>query len=214
MRRWFGLLILGAAVSVAGVAGAQTDVAASVYGAFTGTSNGNGVTQSPSNAAGALLEVRHIKNPLVGFEATYAYNRANQTYMSDTVVSCGLPCGNTGSSASTHVPADAHEITADWVASFGILNVRPFVLAGGGLLLNIPSAGESTGGNTTTPTKTQTQGVLVYGGGVDYGVLPHLGLRFQYRGNVYKAAQLSTAFSSSGEFIHTAEPMIGAYFKF
>jgi opacity protein-like surface antigen len=100
------------------------------------------------------------------------------------------------------------------VASFKLLNLRPFVLAGGGLLLNVPSSSASTGGNTSTPTQTQTKGVLVYGGGLDYGVLPHLGLRFQYRGNVYKAAQLSTAFSSSGQFVHTAEPMIGAYFRF
>ena len=213
MRRGWGLLVLCAAVFV-GVARAQTDVSASVYGAFSGKTDGNGVTQSPSNAAGALFEVRHIKNPLVGFEATYAFNRANQSYTSDSAVSCGLPCGNISTFASTHIPANAHEVTADWVASFGVLNLRPFVLAGGGLLLNVPSAGESTGGNTTTSTQTQTKGTLVYGGGLDYGVLPHLGLRFQYRGNVYKATQLSTVFSSSGQFVHTAEPMIGAYFKF
>jgi opacity protein-like surface antigen len=214
MSRWLGVVVLCSVLSLAGFARAQTDVSASVYGAFTGTTDGNGVTQSPSDAAGVLFEVRHIKNPLVGFEATYAYNRANQSYTTDNVVTCGFPCGNTGSKLSTHIPADAHEITADWVASFKLLNLRPFVLAGGGLLLNVPSSSASTGGNTTTPTQTQTKGVLVYGGGLDYGVLPHLGLRFQYRGNVYKAAQLTTAFSSSGQFVHTAEPMIGAYFRF
>ena len=214
MLKGLGLFVLSAAVVLPGTARAQTDVAASVYGAFTGTSDGNGVTQSPSNAAGALLEVRHIKNPLVGYEATYAFNRANQTYTSDTVVSCGIPCGNIGFSASTHVPSNAHEVTADWVVSFHLLNLQPFLLAGGGVLLTVPSASQSIGGNTTTQTQTQTKGVIVYGGGLDYGVLPHLGLRFQYRGNLYKAAQLSTAFSSSGQFIHTAEPMIGAYFRF
>ena len=74
------LLLFSAAVSLASVVRAQTDVSASVYGVFTGISDGNTVTQSPSNAAGALFEVRHIKNPLVGFETTYAFNRANQTY--------------------------------------------------------------------------------------------------------------------------------------
>ncbi|MBB5061366.1 opacity protein-like surface antigen [Granulicella aggregans] len=198
---------------LASVARAQTDVSASVYGAFSGTSDGNGVMQSPANAAGGLIEVRHISNPLVGFEGTYAFNRANQSYAERTPGICGLPCG-VGSTLSTHVPANAHEVTADWIVSFKFLNVRPFVLAGGGVLLNVPSAGESTGGTTTAQTQTQTKGVLVYGGGVDYGLLPHLGLRFQYRGNVYKAPQLTTAFSSSGQFVHTAEPMIGAYFRF
>ncbi|MBB5060169.1 opacity protein-like surface antigen [Granulicella aggregans] len=214
MRKGLMLLVLGAVVSTAGVARAQTDVTASVYGAFTAKSDGNGVTQSPSNAAGALFEVRHIKNPLVGFEATYAFNRANQSYTSDSLVTCGAPCGNIGYRFSTHVPGNAHEITADWLASFKLLNLRPFVLAGGGVLLNVPSASVSTGGNETTSTQTQAKGVLVYGGGLDYGVLPHLGLRFQYRGNVYKAAQLAKGFSSSGQFVHTAEPVIGAYFRF
>jgi opacity protein-like surface antigen len=172
------------------------------------------VIQSPSNAAGVLFEVRHIKNPLVGYEATYAYNRDNQSYTNTTAVPCGLPCGNAAIYPTTHIPANAHEITGDWIVSLKLLNVRPFLLAGGGLLLNVPTTAESTGGNNTTQTQTQTKGVFVYGGGLDYGVLPHLGLRLQYRGNLYEAAQLSKAFSSSGQFVHTAEPMLGAYFKF
>ncbi len=194
-------------------ANAQTDVAASVYGAFNGTTNGNGVTQSPSNSAGALIELRHISNPLMGFEATYAFNRGDQTYTSNTTVTCGLPCG-TGTPATVKVPANAHEITADYIVSLKILNVRPFVLAGGGVLLNVPSSGTATSSTTSTVTVTQTQGVFVYGGGLDYGVLPHLGLRAQYRGNLYKAPQLATAFSSTNAFTNTAEPMIGAYLRF
>ena len=65
------LLLVGAA-GLAGLgntaAFAQTDVAGSIYGAFNGTTNGDGTTQSPANAAGALLEVRHISNPLIGYE--------------------------------------------------------------------------------------------------------------------------------------------------
>jgi hypothetical protein len=58
-----------------------------------------------------------------------------------------------------------------------------------------------------------TKGVLVYGGGLDWGLLPHLGLRFQYRGNVYSAPALTTVFTSSGAFVHTAEPVVGIYLK-
>src|SRR5450631_2743973 len=67
---------------------AKTDVAVSIYGAFTGTTTGNGVAQSPSNAAGGMIEVRHIANPLVGFEGTYYFNRANQRYSEGAT--CGL----------------------------------------------------------------------------------------------------------------------------
>ncbi len=63
-------------------------------------------------------------------------------------------------------------------------------------------------------TTSSNEPVYVYGAGLDFRLVPHLGLRFQYRGNVYKAPEITTAFGSNGAFTHTAEPMIGAYFKF
>jgi len=66
MRQAF--LLIGLAALGSAAAYAQTDVAASLYGAFTGTATGNGVVQSPSNSAGGLLEVRHISRLWVGYE--------------------------------------------------------------------------------------------------------------------------------------------------
>ena len=185
-------------------AAAQPDVAASVYGAFSEKTTGNNVIQSPSNAAGVLFEVRDIKNPLVGFEGTYAYNRADQNY-----ANVSIACPATDPSCSgiyAFVPNNAHEITGDWIVSVKVANLRPFALAGGGLIFNEPG---SQAANTTSATK----GVFVYGGGLDWGLLPHIGLRFQYRGNVYSAPALTTVFTSSGAFVHTAEPVVGIYFK-
>lgn len=179
---------------------AQTDIAASIYGAFSGTTNGNGVQQSPSNSAGGLFELRHISNPLVGYEATYSYNRANQVYSA-----CCTP--NDVIVRPAAVSANAHEVTGDWIVSLHAANLRPFALAGVGVLLNQPVSGQA---GTTSSDKA----VFVYGAGLDWGLLPHLGLRFQYRGNVYKAPDVTTAFSSTGAFTHTAEPMIGAYLRF
>lgn len=174
---------------------AQTDIAASVYGAFNQSTNGNTTSQSPSNQAGVLLELRHISNPLVGYEVTYAYNRANERYQ--------LLNAPTFQS----VKANAHEATADWVVSLKMLNLRPFALAGAGLLFIDPASGQS---NTTSDTK----GVFVYGAGVDWTVLPHIGIRLQYRGNLYKAPDLAKAFSSTDRFTHTAEPMAGVFLRF
>jgi hypothetical protein len=181
---------------------AQTSIGLSLYGAFSGTTTGNGVQQSPSNSAGGMFELRHISNPLVGWDATYSYNRANQSY--HTACSPGVTCVPTTPAA---VRADAHEITGDWLVSLHVANLRPFALAGVGLLLNQPATGQTGTTNSSKP-------VLVYGAGLDWGLLPHLGLRFQYRGNLYKAPDLTTAFSSTNAFTHTAEPMIGAYFSF
>ena len=106
-------------------------------------------------------------------------------------------------------------------------------MLGIGLLLNVPADSQATvtttspcsqtqcpspGGPTTTfstdPTSTSTEAVYVYGAGFDWGLLPHLGLRFQYRGNLYQSPNVAKLFSSTNTFTHTAEPMIGAYFNF
>ena len=201
LKRIFLFLLIASTASAA-AGRAQTSVALSVYGAFNGTTTGNGVQQSPSNSAGGLIEFRHISNPILGWEATYSYNEANQNYRNY----CGLGVTCVPSTPAS-VSAEAHEVTADWVPSIHISNLRPFGVLGLGLLLNEPASGQ---GNTTT----STQAVYVYGAGLDWGLLPHLGLRFQYRGNLYKAPDVTKLYTSTNAFTHTAEPMIGAYFSF
>jgi opacity protein-like surface antigen len=191
-----------------GSAQAQTDVAVNLYGAFNGTTNANGTIQSPSNSAGGLIELRHISNPLAGFEATYSYNRNNQSYSSGIATgTCPVgvtpPCGP----LPTSVKANAHEVSGDWLVSLHVANFRPFALAGVGVLFNQPASGQA---NTTSSTKP----VFLYGAGLDWGLLPHIGLRLQYRGNLYKAPDLTQLYTSTDAFTHTAEPMIGAYFQF
>ena len=80
-QSFFGaLLIAGLVVMTGVVCQAQTSVALGVYGAFNGTTSGDGTQQSPANQAGGLFEFRQIKNPLVGYEATYSYNRGDQGF--------------------------------------------------------------------------------------------------------------------------------------
>lgn len=178
---------------------AQTDVGLSVYGAFTGTTSANGATQSPANSAGGIVELRHLANPILGFEGTYSFNRANQAY------TCGVSCGNISEAT---VKADAHEVTVDWVPSVKVLGVRPFGVLGVGALFHVPQSSD-----TSVPTKTDTKAVYVYGAGLDWPVIPHFGLRLQYRGNLYKAPDVTGLFTSLDKFTHTAEPMIGVYFR-
>ena len=58
---------------------AQTDIALSLYGAFSGATNGNGVQESPSNSAGGVRDPPPFKSAR-RMGSTYSYNRANQTY--------------------------------------------------------------------------------------------------------------------------------------
>ncbi|MGA3129339.1 MAG: hypothetical protein ABSD59_00955 [Terracidiphilus sp.] len=199
---------------------AQTDIAASLYGAFNQSTSANGTKQSPANSAGGLIELRQIRSPLFGYEATYAYNRANQGLSNGSFACPGVSC--TVSTAA--ISANAHEVTGDWVISLKTGSLRPFALAGGGLLLNVPTGGTVTtatcspfscvaSSTTAAATSTSTKGVFVYGAGVDWTVLPHLGLRLQYRGSLYQASSLATAFSSTNAFTQTAEPVIGVFFR-
>jgi opacity protein-like surface antigen len=219
-----GLAALVVPTAMTGIAcRAQVSVALGVYGAFNGTTSGDGTKQSPANQAGGLFEFRRIKNPLVGYEATYSYNRGDQSFSNSL---SSPPCPTSGCSISTAAIANnAHEVTGDWIVSLHGANLRPFALAGGGLLLNVPSGGTVT---TTTcssanplcsqstsaaATRTSTEGIFSYGAGLDWELLPHLGLRFQYRGNLYKAPAIANAFSSTNAFTHNAEPVIGIYFR-
>jgi opacity protein-like surface antigen len=196
-------LLLALVASVA--ARAQTDVALSLYGTFNRTTTYNiGLEhQDSANAAGGLFEFRHISNPFIGYEATYSFNRANQVY----TYTGPTPIGFGPGSSLAAVSNNAHEITGDWVFSFPTGKFRPFALVGVGLLLNEPVSGQSQITSSNEP-------VYLYGTGFDWELVPHFGLRFQYRGNVYKAPNITTAFGSNGAFMHTAEPMIGAYFRF
>jgi hypothetical protein len=185
-------LVIAAVLALAKAHGQElshTDVAASAYGAFTGTSEGNGTIQSPSNQAGGIIELRHLSNPLIGYEVNYSLNRANQSY-------------NLAS-----VKADAHELGADWVVSFPVLSFRPFVLAGVAAIYFRPDSDQPG-------TSSEVKPVFVYGGGIDWTIIPHTGLRGQYRGNLYHAPDLLKAASSTRAYAHTAEPMIGAFFRF
>ncbi|HEX4005691.1 MAG TPA: outer membrane beta-barrel protein [Acidobacteriaceae bacterium] len=213
------VFFLACILALISTAGAQTDVAASVYGAFSGTTTGNGIQQSPSNSAGALVELRHIANPILGFEATYSFNRNDQTYQyaGNTPLAPGTgTCpvsATTCSNAPVVVPANAHELTLDWTPSLHFANFRPFGVLGAGLLLNVPSNSSVAIPDGNGSTQTSTKPVYVYGAGLDWGFLPHIGLRVQYRGNLYHAPDLTSLTSSSGKFTQTAEPMVGIYFR-
>jgi Outer membrane protein beta-barrel domain len=182
---------------------AQTDIALNLDGAFSSTATAQLDSEdTPSNSAGGMLELRHIRNPFVGYEATYSFNRANQVY-----AFLGLCPAHLCPVSPVAVSATAQEITGDWVFSARTGKLRPFALAGAGFLLTDPTSGQSY-------TQSSNTAVYVYGAGLDWRLRPHLGLRLQYRGNVYKTPDLNLEFSGPGAYLHTAEPMIGVSYSF
>ncbi len=232
----FLLLSVAACLTPFAYAQKQTDIAGSVYGAFNGTTSVYSEIQSPSNSAGAMLEFRHIHNSLVGFEATYSYSRASQKYSdaSPTYPPCPPPGGCLSYTLPATVSANANALTGDWVISRTADKVRPFALAGGGVLLVTPSAHSGGGymfvrpnGPTSTSgptgqnlTSTATEFLFVFGGGLDWKLSQRIGIRMQYRYTTYKAPMLATTnlytggSASSNHYTHSQQPALGIYYRF
>lgn len=197
--------------AIACAAQTQTDVGLSLFGTFSNTAESGFLSQTPSSQAGGMVELRHIVNPLIGFEGTYSFNRANQKYSPSVI--CFLLPAIPGGCAYPPISANAHEITADWVPSIKLANLRVFGVLGAGVLATVPE-GTSPFSQPPGQPSTSTRAVYVYGGGVDWPLLARFGLRAQFRGNIYKAPNLMSYYGTSDSFLHTAEPMIGAYFRF
>jgi len=211
-KKLFGsvLFLLSLGTFGGGAAHGQTDVAVSLLGAFGSATNYNiGLEhQRSANAAGGLFEFRQVRNPIVGYEATYSFNRANQVY-SYTGTTPACPPTSECVDAPNVVSANAHEIAGDWLLSAHVARFRPFALVGVGVLFTEPTSA-TFGLNTTTSSEP----VYVYGAGLDWRLAPRIGLRLQYRGSVYKAPNVTPNEGSNGDYMHIAEPMIGAYFRF
>jgi opacity protein-like surface antigen len=193
------------AVISASAGHAQIDISVSGYEAFTSSTTGNGTKQVPTNAEGGMAEARYLMNPLAGFEMSYSYNRANQTIEPNgtTYPECGYTCAN----PVTKLNATANEISLDWVPSVKVGSVRPFAVGGIGFFITSP-------GNSTYEVNTVVRPVYVVGGGLDFSLVKHFGIRVQYRENFYKAPDLSALYPSTGVFTGSSEPMGGLFYRF
>lgn len=181
----------------------ETDMGFNIYNAFTAPSTGNGVQQTPSNAIGGMFELRHIQRPLIGYEVTFSYNNADAKFVPTPAPSCGYECNNPPQNLS----AKAYLVGLDWVVSQKYGRFRPFAVGGLGFFIDEPS-------NTVYPINDVVRITYTYGGGVDFSLSDHFGLRAQYRGNIYRAPNLSVMYSSTGKFTHSNEPMGGVFYTF
>ncbi|HEX8712925.1 MAG TPA: hypothetical protein VF730_13690 [Terracidiphilus sp.] len=179
---------------------AETDAAASFYRTFTGSTEGHGTKQTPSNAFGAMFELRHIQSPLVGYEAFYSFNGANQGLQPEPGA-CGYLCANVPETVTTN----ANQVGLDWIASMKRGNISPFALGGLGFFIAVPTQNEPT-------LNTVVRIMYTYGAGLDVGLFPHAGLRIQYRDNLYKAPDVDETYGATDTFTQTGEATVGVYF--
>ncbi len=180
----------------------ETDLGLSGFATFTSASSGNGTAQTPSNGYGGMFELRQIVKPLLGYELAVNYGGADQAF-APKAGACELTC----QSPPTSITATATEFSIDYVASFKTGNLRPFVVGGLGVFVTIP-------GPTPQGNNTSIRGAYVAGGGLDWALGPHLGIRLQYRDTFYKAPNISAIYPATGVLTQSGEPMGGVFYRF
>lgn len=189
-------------------------VAASATGAFAQVEQPSQVTiqgtglfatslkdQTPSydatNSGGFLAGYSYQFNRNFGVEGNYGYSRNTQNYIA--------------LSGPTSLQSDIHEATGSlvWHIPTSIGRFRPYALGGGGVLVFNP-----TNKFLVSGADQQTRGAFVYGGGANFDITSHFGVRTEYRGLAYKAPDFQLNTLNIDKFTHLAQPSIGFYFRF
>lgn len=189
--RFLSLLLLLVPLS----AFAQYDVSASYYGQFTTKTTSSSESAAPDNSGGLLLGVRHYIAPWKGYEFTYGFNPVNYTFNGST---------------PRQVKAQTNTFTGDYVVHLPVplAGIRPFALAGIGFNVFNPQTSAGSPGSSTS-----FRPLFCWGAGLDYRLLPLVGMRLQYRALIYESPTFGQPVST-GSATTTSEPSIGLYLHF
>jgi opacity protein-like surface antigen len=180
----------------------ETDLGVGVYRSMTSPTTAKGVVQTPVNSLGGMVELRHLVKPLVGYEFTFAFNPADEGY-APTATNCGYSCNT----PPQKLNSKASSIGVDWVVSDRFGRMRPFAVGGLGFIFNVP-------GNSIYGVNNVSRPIYIFGGGVDFAMSSHLGVRLQFRRNIYTSPDLSTLFPGQGVYTHMDQPMGGLFYSF
>ena len=172
----------------------RSEATVQALGAFQKDTTENGVKLGATNSGGVLANYRVLLTERHALEVNYGYQRSSLNF--------GTTSGNQG------ILANSHEVSGAYVYRFPLIKnrIRPFALAGGGLLVFDQ--------NSPTATLTQTRATAIYGGGADVSVTNRLFLRAQYRGLIYNSPNFHLAGLGPDRTVHRAEPSIGFGFRF
>ena len=163
------------------------------------------VTQKVSNTTGALLQFRYTRSPWVGGEFNISYARNTHNFTTTSVCTdpteCPFPLGvqtNALSFMLGYIVHPPHQIAG----------LQPFLGGGMGLMYFHTTSGGGQG--------LQKQGVggAYYTVGVEKEIVPHLGVRGQFRQLFYLAPDFYLPFLTIQKQTSTMEPAIGIYLHY
>jgi len=162
-------------------------------------SSGNPITDHGTRSGGFLVGYTFSLNKWAAVEGNYGYTRDTQSYS-----------GIFGTSA---VQAKLHEMTGAFLFTMPvhIARVRPYALAGTGALRFVPTSDAMI---MVPGTQSQTKAVFLYGGGANFDLTRHIGIRAEYRGLLTKIPDFGLTTLTMGTKTHFAQPSVGIYFRF
>lgn len=161
------------------------------------------VALNPSTTAGALVQVRYTKSPLIGLEFNYTYGRFTQDFIGPRFAT------GAGANGVFGVQNDMSEYSIGYVAHLPtFLGVQPFAVVGAGATAFKPTPL----GGQSLPERARAS--YFYELGVDDEVTKHFGFRAQFRQSFYKAPDFGQNYLTINQQTFTTEPSIGFYLKF
>jgi opacity protein-like surface antigen len=170
----------------------------SYTGVFTKDTSGNGITDNATRAGGLQVSYTYMFNHWTGVEGTFGWARNTQNYSGDF--------------GASGIQSNMHEMTGALVLRppVRLAKVRPYMLAGTGALRFSPTAdaGNSAG------ILSQTKAAFLYGGGADFDVARHVGIRADYRGFLTRTPDFKSATLTLDATTHVAQPSLGIFFRF
>jgi hypothetical protein len=162
---------------------------------FTRKVTDSGITYKPTSSGTGLVGYRFNINRWLGVEGDYDFFRNSQKFIiSSTSISLKTNVNVATGSAVINIPNPMTK------------RFKSYASIGGGAMIFHP-----TGTDITT---LQTRNVIVFGGGVDFPVAPHIAIRGQAKTLMYKAPDFATNNLRTSKYVQTMIPSVGVVFSF
>lgn len=206
LKSGVALAVLFLSISFASFAAGQEyplDVSVAVGPALSRATSGNQTTQTATKTGAGLATFRVNFSHRSSAEFTYSRLRNTQLYDSPPF--------------AFRIQDHVTEYTGSYIYHpFRWNRIRPFGLAGGGVLRFYPEYTGTTvnGVVVNLPTVNQTRPTFVFGGGIDYRVTRRWGVRLQYRGFLHQVPDFKLNQLFTGATGLLSMPTLGVTFRF
>jgi hypothetical protein len=164
-------------------------------GMFTRKVTDSGITYKPTSAVGGSIGYRYNINRWLGVEGDGDYFRNSQKFLTST----------TTTSLRTNVYAATGAAVIN-LPNPVIKRMRSYAFIGGGALVFHL--------RDTDVFDPQFKNVIVFGGGADIPVAPHIAIRGQLKTFMYKAPDFGVSSLRTNKYAQATIPSVGVVFSF